>query len=385
MSIPGTKIAEQYVLEELLNDSELVEVWRATRLKDEGTVLLKLLAKQLAEQPEAVTRFRQQYETLRELGGKHVVVPIDVGQCPDGRLYLVTEFLKGQTLKERMEKRGPLPVAEVVDFFGQACLGLQDAHVRNIVHRDIKPSNLFLVTESEGKHAIKIIDFEMAKTRDVKITREGQALGSAMYMPPEQMRSASAVTPNADIWALGVSMYYLATGKYPFEGKSITALAMAIMNDDPVPLGSRDPNLPKEFVEIVQRCLSRKPTDRYGTGGQLRQVLLGLSNSAAPVVPALQGAVATAEKPRDPQLESWLGAGPSNPFHPSSHKVSPTLQRSGAALSSAGSAARPSSSKASNVARPLESASDSGWTFWAFALPITLALLLAVAFWWFVL
>lgn len=385
MTLPGAKIADKYELEELLNDSEVVEVWRAIRLDTEKPVLLKLLGQDLTEQPEAVTRFKQQYENLRELGGQHVVVPIDAGQTAEGRLFLVTEFLVGQTLKQRFEAQGPLPVAEAVDFIAQAALGLQDAHVRKIIHRDIKPSNLFLALSEEGKHAIKIIDFEMAKSRDVKITREGQALGSAMYMPPEQMRNASAVSASADIYALGVCLYYLTTGKYPFEAKSITALAMSVMNDDPIPLASRDPSLPKEFVEVVHRCLSKKQNERYGTGGQLRQALLGLSTSTVPAVAALhQDAVITAaQRPRDPQLEEWLGAAPSNPFRPSvprATSASPGRQSGGGFQP----ATAPSKGTGSSASRPGQPASNS-WVFWAFALPIAGAVLLAVLFWWFVL
>lgn len=394
---PGTLVTERYEIEATLNEGALVEAYRARDVQRGETVLLKCLSAAVAEDGEAVERFVQQFETLSALAGAHVVVPKVCERSDQGRHFIVTEFLDGLTLKERLAQSGPLPANEVVELICQACLGLQDAHVRKIIHRDIKPSNLFLARDQQGQPQLKLIDFEMAKVAYRNLTREGQALGSAMYMSPEQMRSAQAITPSADIWSLGVTMYELLSAKRPFEATNIQALVMSVLNDEPVPLEQRDPSLPPGLVAIVHRCLSKLPQERFGTAGQLRDALLQFASRpeayAAREVRAVADLAQTELAPLAPRAASspaqvspdWSRGAPVASDAPS------VLPRPAVALLEAGRAPRAVSpapavrGSSQPVRRGSSQPSPQGSAvpiLLGFVLPITGAVALAAAFWW---
>src|SRR6185503_236571 len=154
----------------------------------------------------------------------------DVDELPDGTPYMVMEFLQGRDLADELVARGPLSIEVAVDYLRQVCDAMAEAHRLGIVHRDLKPANIFLA--ADGRHSIvKVLDFGISKVMydavpGVTTTQSG--LGTAVYMSPEQVRSAKNVDARSDVWALGVVLYEMLTGCQPFSGDCATAVAAAI-------------------------------------------------------------------------------------------------------------------------------------------------------------
>ena len=186
-----------------------------------------------------------------KIKSEHVARVSDVGKLRH-RLALhgsAVEYLEGSDLAGMLEKRGPLPVEEAVDFVLQACEAIAEAHVLGIVHRDLKPANLFCVRRADGRLSIKVLDFGISKMgvgtaggpqsstgRDVSMTRTTAIMGSPLYMSPEQMQSSKQVDTRSDIWALGVILYELVSGKTPFDAEVVTELVIKIATQPPARL-----------------------------------------------------------------------------------------------------------------------------------------------------
>ncbi len=195
---------------------------------------------------------------------------LDVGTLEDGAPFMVMEYLDGQDLDHILRHRGPLSIPDAVGYMMQACEAIAEAHHIGIVHRDLKPSNFFLTTRTDGSPLIKVLDFGIAKARaeleqEVSLTKTRTVLGSPVYMSPEQIRSARSVDHRSDIWSLGVTLYELLTDQLPFDGDSITGVAAAVSTDPIAPIRSIRPEIPIGLSLVIERCLEKKPNDRYQT------------------------------------------------------------------------------------------------------------------------
>ena len=279
----GEVIAERYVVERVLGSGGMGVVVSALHRTLGERVAIKLLYEHCAEQPKVVERFLREARAAARLRSEHVVRVTDVGVLDRGIPYLIMEFLDGNDVASELAQRGPLPVAEAVDYFLQACEALAEAHGAGIVHRDLKPANLFLASLPGGYRIIKIIDFGIAKSEEsaTSLTATSGTIGSPMYMSPEQIRNPRTVDQRGDVWSLGVTCYELLTGRLPFNGESVHGTLASIVVDRPVPLQRARPDLPAELEQALFPCFEKNRKRRYANVAELARALLPFAGSKA--------------------------------------------------------------------------------------------------------
>jgi eukaryotic-like serine/threonine-protein kinase len=277
-------------------------------------------------------RFLREARSAATLNHPNVCAIYDTGE-QDGRPYLVMELLRGETLKRYLAKAGGhgLPPEEVLAFAQQAAAAIAAAHAKGIIHRDIKPANLFVVDGPRGKRQIKVLDFGLAKKQaglavadtgtygipgngssdetaigmgeaTMELTSPGSAVGTVSYMSPEQARG-SHLDARTDLFSLGTVIYEMATGKTPFGGGSTADVFVALLKEDPPPVSTVNPAMPKQLNAIVAKLLAKDVALRYASAEELQEDLEGVS---------LGGAVApTPAKPSGgkPKWPWMAGAG----------------------------------------------------------------------------
>jgi pimeloyl-ACP methyl ester carboxylesterase len=229
-------------------------------------VALKFLTRIGSVAPEAAERMRLEARSLAALSHANIVTIYDIDEV-DGSPFLVLEWVSGTTLGRAALPR-PCSEHEFLRIALPVTEALAAAHSSNIVHRDIKPGNV-LLTESGG---VKLVDFGLAKLRDAheQLTGTDVVAGTPAYMSPEQATGA-AVGPGSDVFSFGVLAYEMLTGQVPFEGDSFPAVLFAIVHSPHVPLATRRPDLSPAITTLVERCLQKRPEDRYAGGAELAQ------------------------------------------------------------------------------------------------------------------
>jgi serine/threonine protein kinase len=235
-------------------------------------VALKILHPKFASDPAVMTRFFNEARAVNIIEHPGLVQCSDFGRTPDGTAYLVMEFLKGETLGERIKRLKKLPLTDALHIGSQLAAALAAAHTHGIVHRDIKPSNVLLVANPavpSGEQA-KILDFGIAKLLDenlhqgAALTETGKILGTPQYMAPEQAKT-TRVDGRADVYSVGVLLYEMLSGQLPFPREAEdTAWAVLVkkMSDEPIDLAVIEPSLPKEVTGLVMSLLVRQPAAR---------------------------------------------------------------------------------------------------------------------------
>jgi serine/threonine-protein kinase len=270
----GSIVAGKLRIDRILGEGGMGIVAAATHLQLDQNVAIKILKGELANDPDTAQRFLREARASARLKNEHVCKVSDVGTLDSGEPYIVMELMEGEDLAQVIE-RGALPVPTVVDYVLQACIAIAEAHAVGIVHRDLKPANLFVTHRVDGSTLIKVLDFGIAKaptTTDVRLTKTSMMMGSPAYMSPEQLRSAHDVDARTDIWSIGAILYEAATGRLPFEGTSVTELAVKVAVDPPAPLTGIDP----AYAAIVMRCLEKQPEARFQNIGELASALAPL-------------------------------------------------------------------------------------------------------------
>jgi serine/threonine protein kinase len=261
----GQILVEKYRIERVLGGGGMGVVALATHVHLEQRVALKFLKPEHVARPELMQRFAQEARAAARIRGEHVARVTDVEALPDGTPFMVMEYLEGEDLAERMQRKGRLPYLEAAGFILEACEAIAEAHALRVVHRDLKPSNLFLARQPDGSEIIKVLDFGISKMLDdeVGLTKTQASFGSIPYMAPEQMRNAKYCDERTDIWALGVTLYELVTQSYPFHGSTGPEVVAAVMEGSLISLASIDPHAPPGVVRVIHRCMQRDPSQRY--------------------------------------------------------------------------------------------------------------------------
>ncbi|HYX25261.1 MAG TPA: protein kinase [Thermoanaerobaculia bacterium] len=264
----GSTIFRYKVLERLGGGGAGV-VYKAEDTRLERLVALKFLSSYRAGNEADKRRFLREARVSSALDHPNICTVYEVDETEDGRLFIAMALCEGETLKRRIE-RGPLPLAETVDVAAQIASGLAAAHAKGIVHRDVKPANVIVAPDGR----VKIVDFGIAKLPDQsRLTRDGTAVGTAGYMAPEQIRG-DAVDARTDVWALGVVLYEMVTGRSPFPAETDHDRIRGILSRDPEPLAVLRRDVPASLERIVVRALAKRPEDRYPRMEELRADLL---------------------------------------------------------------------------------------------------------------
>ena len=299
---PGDVVGGRYVVEEVLGSGGMGVVVAARHATLGHRVAMKFVSASAAADAEAHARFSREARIIASLESEHVVRVTDFG-VHAGSPYMVMDLLAGRDLGCELRQRGPLPLAEAVDYVIQACDGLWSTHAKGIVHRDVKLANLFLATRADGERVIKVLDFGVSKSQpdaqdDASLTRTATMIGSPLYMAPEQIRDPRRVDERADVWSLGIVLYKLLTDQAPFSGQSTNAVCAAIAADPPAPLRSHAADLPRELEAVVFRCLEKRPEHRYPTAAALARDLAPFASEAGAAMARQLVARAADEDPR---------------------------------------------------------------------------------------
>jgi serine/threonine-protein kinase len=278
----GEVVDGRYLIEEPIGAGGMGVVVAARHLALDQRVAIKFILCAGAEAPEANERLLREARALGAIRSEHVARVHDVGRLPSGAPYMVMEYLVGTDLGRLRRARGRLPVSDAVDAILQAGEAIAEAHALGIVHRDLKPSNLFVIARPDRTLCVKVLDFGLSKAIDPdgkQLTSTGHVAGSPQYMAPEQMQSLKYVDHRADIWSLGVVLFYMISGHRPFEGKSIAMMWAAIRASPPPSLRALCPEVPPALDMLVRRCLERDPKRRVQNLAELARGLAPFASS----------------------------------------------------------------------------------------------------------
>jgi serine/threonine-protein kinase len=281
----GTILLGKYRVERLIGQGGMAAVYLAHHELLQQDVAIKVLLPEVAVRPEMAARFVNEARAAVRLRDEHIAMVMDVGRLEDESAYIVLEYLEGHDLEETLESGGPLPWQHVVDYVLQALEAVAQAHSLGIVHRDLKPANLFLAKRHNGGTIVKVLDFGISKitnaSSDMSVTSTKTMLGSPAFMSPEQLRSAKKVDLRTDIWAVGVIMYHLLTGAFPYEAESVGELFAAVLEQEPRAIRASRADVPEKIEAAYRRCLSRNVDERFQNVADLAAALEPIASADA--------------------------------------------------------------------------------------------------------
>src|SRR6516165_3765567 len=259
-------------------------VYKAKDTRLDREVALKFLSDGMAQDQQALERFRREAKAASALNHPNICTVYDIGE-ESGKAFIVMEYLDGTVLKDLIGGH-PMELDRVVEISGEIADALAAAHVKNIIHRDVKPANIFM---SEDGHA-KVLDFGLAKIAvptkakneftTLTVTQTGIAMGTLPYMSPEQLHGR-CVDHRTDIYSLGAVLYEMSTGQGPFVAGTTAELISSILRDTPKPVSGLRAELPTGLERIIERCLAKQPAERYASVRELRSALELLRREAS--------------------------------------------------------------------------------------------------------
>ncbi len=294
---PGSVIAGRYQVEAKAGHGGMAVVYRAEDLQLGRKVAVKVLHAQYAEDQDFVERFKREAKAAAQLQHPGIVAIYDSGEW-EGTWYIAMELLEGPTLKERLNAEGRFSPAESVELIEKILRAVRAAHRDGIIHRDLKPHNVILDDQGEPK----VTDFGIARRGASDMTATGSILGTAHYLAPEQAQG-EVITPRTDLYAVGVMLYEMLTGRTPFEGDSAVSIALAHVNNEPRSPRSIVPEISPALDAVVMRALAKRPSDRFADADAFLAALADAKRGIAPVYapPTGEHAPAPALAPHQPQ------------------------------------------------------------------------------------
>jgi serine/threonine protein kinase len=266
----------RYRVQRPLGDGAMAKVVLAKDAELGRNVAVKVLDEHVAADPEFRARFAREARLAAALSHPNLVTIFDAGEA-EGSPYIVMEYVDGATLEDRLRREGRLDPNDVRAIAVQVCAGLAHAHASGLVHRDLKPGNL--IQRNDG--TVKIADFGIARGDATELTEAGTIVGTAAYLAPEQAE-ASSVTPQTDLYALGVVLYELLTGGRPWRVETLADLGRRRADEVP-PLPAE---IPSDLRRAIVRCLAPDPAARPGSASELADMLTRVDEGATAVLPA---------------------------------------------------------------------------------------------------
>ncbi|MEO8799785.1 MAG: protein kinase [Polyangiaceae bacterium] len=275
---PGDVVAGKYKVLRVIGSGGMGIVVAATHVQLGQNVALKFLHQHVLDGELGEERFAREARAAVRLRSEHVARVYDVGVHDTGAPFSVMELLEGSDASTYAKDHDPLPIAQAVEIVVQSCDAVVEAHAAGIIHRDLKPQNLFVTQRPNGAMLVKVLDFGVSKWfgpahEDMSLTDSSVIVGSPLYMAPEQMRAARNADTRSDIWALGVVLYELISGRVPFDGATVTELCLKVVHDPPAPIIELRPEIPDDLAAIIMRCLEKDPNARFPNVAMLAEAL----------------------------------------------------------------------------------------------------------------
>jgi serine/threonine protein kinase len=281
----GTTLGGRYLIERLCGEGAMGRVYEARHLDIGRRLAVKILHSSFRHSEEVVERFRREARAASKVGHPNIVDVTDSGTTPDGAFYFVMEYLDGLDLEQLIRRDGQLPAERALLIALQLCRALQAAHASEIIHRDLKPANVMLVNRKDDDDFVKVLDFGISRNMDLEpsgdevpgrrvgLTRPDVAVGTPVYMSPEQAAGmrADALT---DVYAVGGLLYEMLTATPPCSGDDVLTVLNKKATEDPTPLGKLRPDLPADVQRMVMRALSRAPKSRQPSMAALKDEVM---------------------------------------------------------------------------------------------------------------
>jgi phosphate/phosphite/phosphonate ABC transporter binding protein len=274
---PQPIIGGKYKLGRQIGEGGMGAVYEALHVGLGTKVAVKILSEQLAENPTFVKRFRREARAAAAVQHENVVAVTDTGEDEEGVPYLIMELLEGETLAATLRRERVLIPQAAAEVTAQMLRGLGAAHEKGVIHRDLKPGNIFLARQSDGTYRVKVLDFGISKfsadVSNLNVTVEGTIVGTPNFMAPEQVMGKHDVDPRADLYAVGVMMYRMLTGKLPYAGTSSKEVYDKIIQGTPLKPHQIRPDIPAALENVIVKSMSRRAADRYQSAQEFLDAL----------------------------------------------------------------------------------------------------------------
>ncbi|MEZ4364757.1 MAG: serine/threonine-protein kinase [Kofleriaceae bacterium] len=337
----GQTLDGRYRIERKLGEGGMGVVFAARHAVIERPLAIKVLKREVMRDGATIKRFVQEAKAASRIGHLNIIDVTDFGTTPDGMTYQVMEYVDGKTLGQAIKAGAPFKPSRSIRIAAQLARALGAAHDKGIVHRDLKPENIFLTDRDGRRDFVKIVDFGIAKVAPVdgqnpdgpRLTRAGAVFGTPEYMAPEQAAGRGDTDGRVDVYALGIILYEMTTGKVPHKGDTMVRTLAMQMLDPPIPPSTLRPDLdlPPEFEQVILHALTKKREQRYQTMGELLAALEGVAGASlsepvsiaasvgperaftlAPLPPGADAARVRSARPSMPLLDqrSRRGSGP---------------------------------------------------------------------------
>jgi serine/threonine-protein kinase len=353
----GDVIDGKYRIVRLIGEGGMGAVYEGENIRIHRTVAIKVLHAGVAENQDAVQRFEREAQAAGRIGSEHIVEVLDLGNLPAGDRFMVMEFMDGDSLSARIQKRGRLTAQETYPIARQILEGLAAAHSAGIIHRDLKPDNVYLLKRRGGQaDFVKLLDFGISKFSALSgesgfsMTRTGAVMGTPYYMSPEQAKGAKAMDHRADLYAVGVILYECITGRVPFNADTFNELLFKIVLETPQPIEQVIPDSDPAFNQIVTRAMAREPSVRYQTAREFQEAVDAWASGSGVTAPTAFNATPNLTAQQTAKLINATPAGGTAPVAAAPDPLRGTGTPGSWANTGSGPAVQAAAAKKPNVA-----------------------------------